>query len=169
MFTPKTRLIILIGCLILGGISFYQDKIYALIVVVLIAVTNVYGYFRQGTVYLAFKTLKKGNYEEAMQQLELTRYVKLLSKTQKSYYYFVRGFINMAKGLLNEANEDFKLSIEKGLRLSNDRALAWSNLASINHRQKNKVKARECLSEAKKHKAKRNVKDEIERLEVAID
>jgi len=169
MFTPKTRLIILIGCLILGSISFYQGKIYAVILAALFAMTNVYGYFRQGTVYLAFKTLKKGDYEKAMEQLELTRFIKLLSKTQKSYYYFVRGFINMAKGLLNEANEDFKLSIDKGLRLSNDRALAWSNLASINHRQRNKVKARECLAEAKKHKAKKNVKDEIERLEAAIN
>ena len=169
MFTPKTRVIILIGCIILGGISFYQGKFFALIVAILFTLINIYGYFRQGTVYLAFRTLKKGDYEKAIEQLKLTRYVKLLSKTQKSYYYFVRGFINMAKGKLNEGKEDFKLSLEKGLRMPNDRALAWANLAFINHRQKNKVKARECLSEAKKHKAKKEVKKEIERLDAAID
>ena len=168
MFTPKTRLIILAGCAILGSLAFYQDRPYALVVVVMVLLINIYGYIRQGTVYLSFKQLRKGEHKQAEETLKLTKKVNWLSKTQKGYYYFVSGYLNMAKGKVEEAKDEFTKATHIGLRLKNDQALAYANLATLYHRSKNKIQAREFLRKAEGLKVKNSTKKELERLNSMI-
>lgn len=168
MFTPKMRLIILGGCLLLGTFSYFRGNPYGMIVIAMVLIINLYGFIRQGTVYLAFKQLRKGSHKEAEETLALTKKVSWLSKTQKAYYHFVGGYINMAKGNVEEAKEQFKTSTDLKLRLQNDQALAFANLASLYHRSKNKVTAREYLQRAEKLKVKKNTKIELEKLNAMI-
>lgn len=168
MFTPKTRIIIIIGCLGLLVMSLYQGKTYASVVALCFALITVIGYFRQGTVFMAFRQLRSGKIQEAAQSLELTKNTKWLSKIQKGYYYFVKGFVALGENKPEEAKTAYEEALKIGLRLSNDTAMVCANLASIHHKQKNKVKAREYIERAKNLKVKANVKAEIERLEKEI-
>jgi len=168
MFTPKTRLIIIIGCTFLAGLSMYQNKIYAAAAAISFILITVYGYVRQGTVYLAFKYLRKNEPLKAEETLKLTKSTKWLSKTQKGYYYFVKGFIDTARGKLEEAKNNYEEALKIGLKLTNDTALTYANLASIHNRQKNKVKARDYIQKAKALKVKKHILAEIERVEAMI-
>lgn len=168
MFSPKTRLIVIIGCLLLGSFSIYNGKLVATAVALIVILFTLYGYFRQGTVYMAFKLLQQGKNDLAETTLLQTKKVNWLSKTQRAYYHFVKAFIDMAKGRVEESKDGFQEALNIGLKLKNDTGLAYANLASLNHRTKNKVKAREYIEKAKKVKVKKEVKLEIERLEVMI-
>ena len=169
MFTPKTRLIIIIGCAILTALSIYQDKTYAAIAAFSFILITAYGYIRQGTVYMAFKFIRKNEIQKAEEALALTTKINWLSKTQKGYYYFVKGFIDTARGRVEEAKSAYEKALEIGLRLSNDAALAYANLASLHNRTKNKVKAREYIKKAQEQKKiKKNILSEIERIEAMI-
>jgi tetratricopeptide (TPR) repeat protein len=169
MFTPKTRILICIGCLFLIGYSLYQQKIYATIVAFIFILFTIIGYFRQGTVYLSYRQLKAGKIKEAEQNLGLTKNVNWLSKIQKSYYYFVLGFIKLAQNQLDESKVAYQEALKIGMRLQNDQAMVLANLATINHKQKNKVKAREYIASAKKLKVKAITIKELERIEKMID
>ena len=169
MFTPKTRLFIIIGCAILMALSFYQDKLYAAIAALSFTLITAYGYIRQGTVYMAFKYIRKNEIQKAEETLKLTKKINWLSKTQRGYYYFVKGFVDTARGRIEEAKSAYEEALNIGLRLSNDTALAYANLASLHNRQKNKVKARECIKKAQQEKKiKKNILSEIERIEAMI-
>lgn len=168
MFTPKTRLIILGVCLLLGAFSYYKGNPYGMIVIAMVLLINLYGFIRQGTVYLAFKQLRKGDHKEAEETLSLTKKVNWLSKTQKAYYHFVRGYIDMAKGNVEHAKEAFKTATDLKLRLQNDQALALANLATLYHRSKNKVSAREYLQRTEKLKVKKSTKKELDRLHAML-
>ena len=168
MFTPKTRLIIIIGSLGLLAMSLYQGKMFAAVVAVCFALVTVLGYFRQGTVFLAFRQLRSGKIEDAAASLALTTHTKWLSKIQKGYYFFVKGFLALGQNNLEDSKTAYEEALKIGLRLSNDTAMVCANLASIHHKQKNKVKAREYIQRAKNLKVKENVKIEIARLEKEI-
>lgn len=164
MFTPKTRLIVISICLVLAGISVYQDKTLAAVLALSFIGWTVFGFIRQGTVYLAFRKLKTGDHLAAGEYLKMTKKVNWLSSFQRSHYYFVKGYIDMAKGNLEEAKTGFEKALENGLKLKNDIALAYANLASLNHRQKNRVQAKEYIKKALSLRVKKNVRQEIERL-----
>lgn len=168
MFTPKTRLLIILGCTILIVISLYQNKIYAAVAVLCFVCITLYGYIKQGTVYLAYKHLRKGEHEKAEEVLAQTRKINWLSKTQRAYYHFVDGFLLLAKGKLEDSKSAYEEAIKIGLRLSNDTAMTYANLASIHHRQKNKVKAREYIQKTKGLKINKNTQTELDRLEIMI-
>ena len=169
MFTPKTRQIIFIGCVVLGGLCIYLDKGYALIVIIMVVLINLYGYIRQGTVYLAFKQLRQGDHEKAEKTLNLTKKVNWLSKTQKAYYHFVLGYINMARGNTPEAKDGFINAGKIGLRVKNDQALAYANLAMLYQRSGHKEIARGFLDKTKGLKVKKGTEKEIERLRLMIE
>jgi tetratricopeptide (TPR) repeat protein len=169
MFTPKTRALIIIGCLLLAAFSFYQSKIYAAVVAVCFALITAISYFRQGTVFLAFRQLRAGKLSEADATLSLTSNTKWLSKTQKGYFYFVLGFIELYKKQLDAAKNAFEEALKIGLRLQNDTAMVYANLAYIHHQQKNKVKARDFIEKAFSLKTKEPVRKELERIKQMID
>jgi Flp pilus assembly protein TadD len=168
MFTPKTRLFILIGCMIAMTYCLSVGKIYPAIVAAIFMFFTIIGYFLQGTVYQAFRQLRSGQVKKAEQTLALTTRPNWLTKTQKGYYYFVLGFVEMANNNLEESKAAYSTALKIGLRLKNDTAMVYANLASIHHKQKNKVKAREYIQLAKNIKIKGPVIAELDRIENMI-
>lgn len=164
MFTPKTRLVVIAICLVLAAISVYQNKTLAAVLALSFIGWTIFGFIRQGTVYLAFRKLKTGDHLAAAQYLKMTKKVNWLSSFQRSHYYFVKGYVEMAKGGLEEAKQGFEQALENGLRLKNDIALAYANLASLNHRQNNRSLAKEYIKKALGLKVNKKVRQEIERL-----
>jgi hypothetical protein len=168
MFTPKVRLIICSICMILALLAFYQGKTYASILAVLFMIATIAGYFKHGTVYLAFRYLKSGELEKAKEALSLTTRLKSLFAFQRAYYYFVDGFLKMADKKRSEAFSAFDLALKTGLRLKNDQAVALCNMAFIQFEQGQRSAAKELVIQAEKLKVKPHVSLEIARIKQLI-
>jgi tetratricopeptide (TPR) repeat protein len=169
MFTPKTRILIIVACLMLAFYSFYQHKMYAAVVAICFVLMVGLGYFRQGTVYLAFKQLRSGDIKKAEVSLAQTSNLKWLSKIQKGYYYFVKGYLETANKNTKGAKEAYENALKVGLRMSNDTAIVYANLATLYLQENKKTRAQEYIDKSKSlKKVKENVKLELERVEKLI-
>ncbi|WKK87395.2 hypothetical protein QYS48_12005 [Marivirga arenosa] len=129
----------------------------------------VWGYFKNGTVYLAFQELKKENYEKVENLLAKIRRPELLKKSQKSYFHFTKGFIDLNKQNFDSAYENLKSALSLGLRTQNDTSIVTLNLAAMEIERKNLEEARNYLKQTKGLKHKLILKSEIERIESEID
>lgn len=125
----------------------------------------IWGYFKNGTVYLAFASIKKQKYQKADKILRKTVNPSLLKRGQRSYYHFSKGFINLSKEDFNAAEKEFKEALLIGLRTENDMAIAYLNLAGIEVTRKNRVIALEYLGKMKELSYKKELQDEVYKLE----
>lgn len=142
MYTPFVRIII--GLLGIGmAYNFYLMRNTSSTYLVLLAVgLIVWGYFKNGTVYLAFKQLKKDNHEKAEKLLLKIKYPNLLTKSQKSYYHFIKGFIELHKDNLDVGCKELTQALEIGLRTENDTLIATRTLAAIKLERVSRVKTK---------------------------
>lgn len=169
MFTPSVRIIIgIFGLAIAWG--FYSLGYQEVALVMLSSVVLIiWGYFRNGTVYLAFKQLKQKNFDKAEKSLAVIKYPHLLSKKQKSYYHFAKGFIELNKEHPDECYHQLKLALELGLRTENDTAVATLHMADIALGRKNYDEAKEYLLSLKSLKYKPELDDEIEKVQEELE
>ncbi len=129
----------------------------------------VWGYFKNRTVYLAFQQLKRENYEKAEQLLGKVPNPELLKKSQKSYYHFTKGFIELNKQNLDVAYENLNSALSLGLRTQNDTSIVTLNLASLELERKNLDEARSFLIRTKELNHKPELSAEIERIEAELN
>ncbi len=165
MFTPAVRIILGIFGLAIAW-EFYALGYQAIALVMLTSpVFMIWGYFRYGTVYLAFKQLKQKNFDNAEKLLAKINNPHLLSNKQKSYYHFAKGFIELNKEHLDECFHQLKLALELGLRTENDTAIATLHLADFELGRKNYDEAKKYLSSLKSLKYKPELEDEIDKVQ----
>jgi predicted negative regulator of RcsB-dependent stress response len=129
----------------------------------------IWGYFKNGTVYLAFQQLKKENYDKAEQLLAKISKPELLKKSQKSYYHFTKGFIELHKQNTDSAFADLNSALNLGLRTQNDTSIVTLNLSSIELDRKNLEEATNFLNQTKELNHKPELNSEIERIEAEIN
>lgn len=169
MYSPTIRIIIGILGLYMAW-NFYSSGNMTSTYMVLIGVgLIVWGYFKNGTVYLAFQQLKKENYDKAEQLLGKVSKPELLKKSQKSYYHFTKGFIELNKQKTDSAFEELKSALDLGLRTQNDTSIVTLHLASIELERKNLEEAKGFLNLTKELNHKPNLSPEIERIETGIN
>lgn len=169
MYSPTVR-IILVGIALVMAWKFYSTGNMTSTYMVLGAIgLIVWGYFKNGTVYLAFQQLKKENYEKAEQLLGKVPNPELLKKSQKSYYHFTKGFIELNKQNLDAAYENLNSALSLGLRTQNDTSIVTLNLASLELERKNLEEARNFLGRTKELNHKPELNAEIERIETEIN
>lgn len=168
MFSPTVRAIIGVVGLFMAW-RFYSNGNMTSIYMVLIGVgLVVWGYFKNGTVYMAFQQLRKGNYGKAEQLLKKTTYPGLLKRSQKSYYHFTKGFIELHKQNNDLAYDELKTALDLGLRTQNDTSIVTLNLASLELERGNLKEAANYISQTKDLNPKRELNIEIERIEAEI-
>ena len=129
----------------------------------------IWGYFKNGTVFIAFRALKKENYKKAEQLLSKIKNPNYLKKSQKSYYHFTKGFIELNKENLNESFNEFTNALAIGLRTENDTSIVTLNLANIELERKNYQQAIYYLNKTKDLKYKPVLEPEIERITTALN
>ncbi|MEM6343011.1 MAG: tetratricopeptide repeat protein [Bacteroidota bacterium] len=108
----------------------------------------VWGYFRNGSVYLAYRRLRQEKYEKAEKLLDEVNRPNWLSRVVQGYYYLSRGHIAFHEGRYPEAQMHFETAHELRPPNGNDRALILLNLAQLANIQGNKKQARHYLREA---------------------
>ena len=169
MYSPIVR-IILVGIALIMAWEFFSTGNITSTYMVLGAIgLIVWGYFKNGTVYLAFQQLKKENYQKAEQLLLKIYKPDLLKRSQKSYYHFTKGFIELDKQNLDAAYENLNSALSLGLRTQNDTSIVTLNLASLELERKNLDEALNFLNRTKKLNYKPELKAEIERIEAEIN
>jgi len=169
MYTPFVRLLIGLGGL-LAAYDFNQRGSTAATYLTLVAVVLVvWGYFRNGTVALAFGKIKKQDFTTAESVLRQTRFPEFLKKEQQGFYHFTLGFIEANKNNSEEAYKQFKDALKFGVKTENNVALINLNLAEIEADRGNVSQAKAHLHIARALKYDPKLEDEISRIDSKIN
>src|ERR1700748_2063538 len=97
MFTPLSRIILLIVCAILSAVAASFNLVSVLIITSIASFILLYGYFRKGSVMLALRQLRKEDYKEAERVVDLNTQPDRLDKKDRAYYLFIKGFVAREK------------------------------------------------------------------------
>ncbi|MCP4442501.1 MAG: hypothetical protein GY810_26645 [Aureispira sp.] len=169
MFTPIIRLTLIfvsfIFILLMYSYGHYPEVGIGILTIFLL----LWGYFRSGTVYLAFRHLMQGNYAKAEERLNQTKKPRWLNNSQKSYYHFARGLILANNRELTKSSEHFLEALQLGLRTSNDQTIALHQLAEIAFVQKRYAKSQSYLDQAKLLQYKAPMQVEIDKMQHLLD
>ncbi len=106
-------------------------------------------HFLFGNVWAAFGMLRKGKIPEAEILVNQIKRPEFLSKQHRAYYHFIKGMIALQKEELKEGEIQLKQALERGLRSSNDNAMAALNIAHIYFRQNKLDACRTYLKQSK--------------------
>jgi tetratricopeptide (TPR) repeat protein len=169
MFSNKVRLALIAGCLLFGTFSLLRnDKSLALMLLVSGACL-LYGYFRYGAVWQAFRYVKSGDMVKAEKLLDAIKNPQLLTNSQKSYYFFAKGLIEDDKGCLEKAQACYLQALALPSLTPNNKAIVNLHLAQIYHRRGANKEASERLKLASELPHKPGVAAEIQQLKDLIE
>jgi tetratricopeptide (TPR) repeat protein len=165
MFTPFSRIILLLLCAVLSVVAAFFN-IYSLLIITSIAsVILLYGYFRKGSVKLALSRLKREEYTEAEKIIEMTTRPERLDKKERAYFLFVKGFVAREKDQFEEAKIFLEEALRDGIRNQNDIAMALLALTDMEMVKKNRIKAREYFTQMKDLKVKPDLMPAIRKMQ----
>ena len=165
MFTPFSRIILLLLCAALS-VSAAVIGIWSLLIITSIcSVILLFGYFRKGSVALALSQLRKEDYAEAERIIDYTTQPERLDKKQKAYYLFVKGFIAREKDNFDEAKIFLEEALNDGIKNQNDIAMALLALTDMEMVRKNRIKAREYFVQMKDLKVKPDMMPAIRKMQ----
>lgn len=169
MYTPFIRIILVIISIVLS-ITFYIKEDYTTMLLTLFAaILFIYGYFKSGTVYAAFQQLKKEDYKKAEALLAKIKNPALLSKGQKSYYHYIKGFLAIEKKEWSIAISELNSALSIGLRTENDKSIALLNLANVEFELKNYTNVKKYIVKVREYDLKPVVKSEIDKLAIELN
>jgi hypothetical protein len=121
------------------------------------AMLFVYGYFRYGTVWLAWRAAQKGKLDAAQRLLAQNRFPSALTSQSRAYHEFLSGVIAFNHGQDSDAERHLRTSLNFAFRTENDRCLAEVTLAELLAKNGITAEVRELISQA----SRRDCKPEI--------
>lgn len=151
---------LLIICCIIGMIATYIAGTYLLTICTgVFAVYMIYAYFRYASVNLAFKKIRSKQLKSAYKLLLDTPNPKLLSKSEKTYYYWGMGIIKISENKLDEAEREFYNALRFGATTANNMVIINLSLAQVCMYKEEYEKAKVYLGEAKRipHRPQLNI------------
>lgn len=99
--------------------------------------------------------------------LKITDYEKQLNKSQHGYYNLLMGLIESRKAPM-KSEKFFKKSLQLGMRMSHNVALAKLSLAGISMAKRDKREAQRYLSEASKDDKNKLLADQIKMMKAQM-
>src|SRR5262245_36717986 len=76
----------------------------------------VYGHFRYGPVWLAFRSLQRGDLERAARLLSQVKRPSALSRETRAYFEFTSGVIESSRGRDETAEQHLRAALDHALR-----------------------------------------------------
>ena len=107
-------------------------------------------FFRNENIILALNHIRTGNQEKALQKLDRIKNPNFLIKSQRAYYYYLKGLSSAQQLSMGETEKLFRKALSIGLRTQQDQAVAKMNVAAICMGSGRKREAKVLLAEAKK-------------------
>ncbi len=164
MFTPFIRIILIVSCFGMAILFYSKDDFENMAMTLVAAGLFAYGYFRYGTVYAAFRHLKKNNLKKAEKLISTIKNPNRLTKGHKSYYHFTKGIIASEKKEWDSSYTELTKALEIGLRTKNDTSIVLLNLVEIEFERKKLNEAEDYLDKLKAFELKPLVKEEADKL-----
>ena len=130
MYSRSLRIVITIFCVAVGSWEFYRGRFVPGVMLLVVALLMLYGYFRYGTVWLALRRLRAGDEAGGARLLSQVSNPELLSARQRAYYELAQGTLALESGDASRAIPHLQAALEHRLRTEHDRAIAEANLAS---------------------------------------
>lgn len=125
-------------------------------------------FFFNENMVLAQWYLRKEQADKADQWLlKITNYEKQLNKSQHGYYNLLMGLIESRKAPM-KSEKYFKKSLQLGMRMSHNVALAKLSLAGISMAKRNKREAQMYLSEATKDDKNKLLTEQIKMMKAQM-
>lgn len=146
MFTNQARVLVCILLALVALLATYF-KVYEITLLAVFFIGYViWGYYKEGTVVLAAKQYKNGNFEKAKTLLYSIKNPEKLSKKRLPYYEFILGSIALKEADYAEAEAHLSRAAFLGLR-AGDIISSLLHLANIALRNKEKEKGLAWLAE----------------------
>lgn len=149
MFTPFSRLLFLLLLAAASVVAAVFGIWSLLILSSVLSFLLLWGYFRYATVKLALNRIRKEDYVEAKRLIAYTDKPDRLSKSQKAYFFFVKGFIAREEEQYDDAEMLLEEALTIGLSKENDRAMALLALADIAMVRRRRTQARTYVAKMK--------------------
>ena len=152
MFSINIYLLIglTLGCLLLGLVLSFTVSFWYAFPFLLIGILLAIGYILFGSVNGAAKMIQTEDFDGAEKRLKLTVNPKWLYKTQRAFYYIMKGSIAMYKKDLKGAQGLFDEALKIDLPSDNEKGMVLLQLANINAGQQKWPAAKNYYREASK-------------------
>lgn len=144
--------------------EFWDGEIGNGIFVILLTLVVVVTIWFNEVMLMAFLSVRKGNFDKAGKRLAWINDPTVMIKSQEAYYYMMNGLVLMNQNQMGKADGLFKKSLNTGLAMNHDRAMAKLNLAAIAASRRRKREALNWLNQAKKDDEKKMLADQIKLL-----
>ena len=150
MFHKYIKLIIAFILFIYSIYQFIENYIGNGIFLIFISLFFILIYFKNEIIFLAFLKLRKQDFDGTERLLsKIYNPEKALVKKQQGYFNYLNGIIQSQRNL-TIAEKYFKKSIQLGMSMNHDLAMAKMSLAGILMQKRRKREAQQLLTEAKK-------------------
>lgn len=130
MLTPRIRAILAVIAFALGAYQVIEGHFIGLALLAASAFLAV-GYFKYGTVWLAFRAVARGQTDEAARLLQQVRRPASLGAQERAYFELASGFVCAARAQNQQAEEHLRSALASSLRTESDRALAEAVLGQL--------------------------------------
>jgi len=130
MMRTTTRVLFAAASFVLGGYLVIDGENLGLILLAVAAYLTV-GYFRYGTVALAFRAVAAGHVDRAAQLLDRVKNPTSLHGTDRAYFELASGFVCAARAKNDDAEQHLRCALGSPLRSEDDRALGEAVLAQL--------------------------------------
>lgn len=165
MFTPFSRFLILILCVILSAIGAYLGIWTFLILSTFISLFILYGYYNVGTVFLALGKMRKNDFVKAATLLDQIKNPDRLNKNYRSYFYFIRGIIAHEEDQFLDSKTCLLEALSIGIKKESDRAMALLALTDMEMVNKNESQARNYFVQIKNLKVQQALMPHIRKMQ----
>jgi len=155
MYSMLVRLVLILISVLLGAVELARGDVAVSVLPFAAAAMLVWGHYRYGPVWLAFRKLRAGQAEKATHLLSQVRKPALLASQARAYYEWIKACLVLADGDLGTAESHLREALSHRLRTSNDRSTMEAQLADVMLRKGHRKEAEALIAQAKarKHKA----------------
>ena len=171
MFTINIylRFALIALCLIGGTILAFTYGFWYAFPFLLIGIILLIGYLLLGTVQSTAQLIQTMNFDAAEKRLRLTYFPNLLYKTNRAFFWMIKGTLAQQAGKDNEAEGFLQKAQNLDLPTDDEKAMVLIQLASL-HAKKNKWnKTKLILSQIKKLKiTEPQIKEQVKEFEKAF-
>ena len=128
MFVPAVRLALVLTGIALGLAMLDESPVASWLGFAGAALLAV-GHWRYGTVWLAFRSYRRGEFDRMERQLMGTPTPAYLQSKQRAYCHFLRGVVHRRHSRLAEARHELQLAADGTVRCAITRSFFYSQLA----------------------------------------
>lgn len=150
MYSKSLRFIAILISVFLGIWLILNKHVLSGTLLIIGALLLLYGYIRYASVWLAFRKLSANDFTKAKKLLEATLNPEWLSKSQRAYYYWGMGLINLVEGSLDIAERQLIKAHNTGLKTNDDISMVYLGLAEINYKKGEIERAKTFINKAEK-------------------